>query len=169
MINTADDFMKRFSSRPKFVRYQIANILDWHSGKSPFHDVVRQFICVCRLSRKMRGQYLANFVDGCCQRVAELLVLKMDAHFINGVLPELIATPLVDRHITNNSEFLRSWRYKNQHCVARAGLVHSQPLKFLLRNSQWVAIESSPLNENAYLAGSFRFRIPNRVHNPVMI
>ncbi len=117
----------------------------------------------------MRGQYLANFVDRCCQRVAELLVLKMDAHFSNGVLPELIATLFVDRHITNNSEFLCSWRNKNQHRVARPRFVHSQPLKFLLRNAQRVIIESSTLDENAYLAGSFRFRIPNRVHNPVMI
>ena len=58
----------------------------------------------------MRGQYTANFIDRCGQRVAELLLLKMDAHFINGVLPELIDTPLVDRHITNNSKFLRSLR-----------------------------------------------------------
>ena len=117
----------------------------------------------------MRRQYVANFIDRCCQRVAELLVLKMDAHSINGVLPEFIATPLVDRHITNNSKLLRSWRNKNQHPVARPRLVHSQPLKFLLRNAQRAIIESSPLDENAYLAGSFRFRTPNCVHNPVVI
>ena len=117
----------------------------------------------------MRSQQLANFIDRSCQCAAEFLVLKMDTHFINSVLPELIATFLVDRHIPHNGEFLRSWRNKNQNRVARPRLVHSQPLKFLPRNIQWAVIESSTLNEDAYLAGSFRFRIPDRLHDLVMI
>lgn len=101
---------------------------------SSFHHVVRQLVCVCRALWKMRGKKLSDLLDAVSQCGAEFFVLKVGTHLSDYTLPELLAALFVDRLITNNSELVRARRYKNQHGVALPRLVHSQLLKFFLRN-----------------------------------
>ncbi len=82
----------------------------------------------------MRGQQFPDFLDAFNDGATKLLVLKMRPHSIYDVLPELFAAFFVDRLVANNCEFVRSWRYENQHCVALAGLLHSETLKLFLCN-----------------------------------
>jgi hypothetical protein len=117
----------------------------------------------------MRGQQFADFLDSFEDGVAKLLVLKMCPHSTYNVLPELFAALFVNRFVANNGEFVRSWRYENQHRIALAGLVHSETLKLFLCNDQRIDIELSALNINTNLAGSFRFGISNRLDNAVML
>jgi len=102
----------------------------------------------------MRGQQFADFPDAFDDGVAKLFVLKMSPHPTYNVLPELLAAPFVNRFITNNCELVGSRRYENQHGIALAGLVHSETLKFLLRNLQRIGAQFAALNINANFAGS---------------
>src|SRR5436190_18847373 len=93
----------------------------------------------------------------------------MGAHFIHDVLPELFAAFFVNRLVADNGEFVGPRRYKNKNGIALARLVHSETLKFLLRNHHRIGLEFTALNINANLAGSFRFRFTNRAHNSFML
>jgi len=103
----------------------------------------------------MRGEQFAYFVNGFRQRVTEFFILKMDAHFIHNVLPELLAAPFMNRFITNNREFVRPWRYENQHRIAFASLVHSETSKLFLCNDHRIRAQFAALNINANLARGF--------------
>jgi hypothetical protein len=134
-----------------------------------FDDIIRQLIRVCRHSWKIRGQHFADFANRFRDCVAEFFILKMNAHSIHNVLPELVGASFVDRFVANNSELVRAWRYKNQHSIALAGFVHSQSLKFFLRNDQRIGAQFAALNINANLAGGFCFSIANRLDDAVML
>jgi len=116
-----------------------------------FDDIIRQLIRVCRRSRKMRGQHIADFVNRFRERVAEFFILKMDTHSIHNVLPELFAAFFVNRFIANNGELVRPRRYEDKHSIAFASLVHSEALKFFLCNDQWIDAQLAALNVNANL------------------
>jgi hypothetical protein len=117
----------------------------------------------------MRRQHFADFLNRVCQRMTEFFILKMEAHPVHNASPEFFSAFFVNRYIANNGEFVRSRRYENEDRIALAGLVHSQPLKFFLRNDKGIGIQFSALNKNANLAGRFRFSLPNRFNNPVML
>jgi hypothetical protein len=134
-----------------------------------FDDLVRQLIRICRRSRKMRGQYSADFINRFDQRVAEVLILKMDAHSIHNVLPELFAAFFVNRLVADDGEFVRPGRYENKDGVALASLVHSETLKFLLGSCHRIRLEPAALNINANFARGFRFSSTNRFNYPVVI
>ena|SRR5437016_11054308 len=102
----------------------------------------------------MRGQHFADLANRSRQRMTEFFILKMAAHLIDKALPKLLAAPFVNRLVTDDSEFVRPWRYENQHGIALAGLVHSETLKFFLRNLQWIGAQFAALNINANFAGS---------------
>jgi hypothetical protein len=121
--------------------------------KLALHNVVGQFVRRCGSSRKMRRQPFADFLNPFDERVAEFLVLKMFPHSIDNALPELLAAFFVNRFIANNSELARARRYENQHRIAFARFVHAEPVKFPLRNNQWIGIQFAALNINANLAG----------------
>lgn len=101
----------------------------------------------------MRGQHLAEFVNRFRQGMTEFFILKMAAHSIYNVPPELLAAFFVNRFVANNGELVCARRYENQHGIALAGLVHSETLKFLLCNDQRIGAQFSALNVNANLAG----------------
>ena len=113
----------------------------------------------------MRRQHLADFINRFGERVAEFLILKMDAHSIHNVLPELFAAFFVNRFVADNGELVGPRRYENKYGVALASLVHCETLKFLLRNHHRIGVEFAALNINANFAGGFRFRFTNRAHN----
>jgi len=76
----------------------------------------------------------------------------MRVHQINNSLPEFFTELLVNGFVAYDSELMRARRDKNEHGVAIARFLHAEPLKFLLRNNQRVAIQLSTLNVNADLA-----------------
>ena len=117
----------------------------------------------------MRREHFADFSDHLRQCVIEFFVLKMRPHPVHNVLPELFAAFFVDRLIANNSELARSWRYENQHRIALAGLIHSEPLKFFLSNDPRIATQFVALNINANFAGGFRFSFANCVNDPIIL
>lgn len=117
----------------------------------------------------MGRQHPAEFINRFCERLAEFLILKVNAHSIHNVLPELFAAFFVNRLVTNNSELVRPRRYENEDGVALAGLVHSQALKFLARDLQRRGAQLAALNKDANFAGRYRFGIANRLNNPVVL
>lgn len=101
----------------------------------------------------MRGQHQAEFVNRLRQSVTEFFILKMGAHSIYNVPPELLAAFFVNRFIADDGEFVRSRRYENQHAIAFASFVHSETLKLFLCNDQRIGAQFAALNVNANLAG----------------
>ena len=101
----------------------------------------------------MRGQNLADFVNRFCKRLAEVFILKMNAHSIHDVLPEVLATFFVNRFIADNGELVRSRRYENQYGIALTRLVHSESLKLFLRNNQRIGFGFAPLDIDPNLTG----------------
>ncbi len=103
----------------------------------------------------MRGQQFADLLNGFDNGMAKFLVLKMRAHHVNNSLPELFAAFLVDRFVANYGKLMRAGRDENEHGIAFARFVHSEPVKFLLRSNQRIGIQLAALNVNADLAGRF--------------
>jgi hypothetical protein len=131
-------------------------------------DFIRQFIFIRRTLRKMPGQYAPNLLNRFDQRVTELLGLKMRAHSVYNALPELFAAFLMNRLIANNGEFMPTRRQEDQHRIALARLVHTEPMKLLLRRKKGIALQLAALDHNANLTGSFRFRFANRLDDSVV-
>ncbi len=100
----------------------------------------------------MRGQQFADFLNRLDDSATEFLALKMRAHSFHNTPPEFLAAFLMNRFVADNREFVRSRRYENQHRIALTGLVHSEPLKFLLRNDQRIDRQFAALDINANLA-----------------
>ena len=111
-----------------------------------FNQVIRQFVSVFRRLRKMPGQHAANFFDRFYQRIIEFLVLKMRPHFFHNALPEFIAAFFMDRVVANNRKFMSTRRDKNEHRIALARLVHTEPMKLLLCRYQRITAQIPALN-----------------------
>ena len=99
----------------------------------------------------MRGQQFTDFLDALDDGVTKPLILKMDTHSIHNVLPELFVAFFVNRFIANNGKLVRPRSYEDKHRIAFAGLVHSETLKLLLCNDQWIGAQLAALNINANL------------------
>ena len=136
---------------------------------SSLHDVIRQFICVCPCSGKMRGQQFADFLDRLDQRVTELLILKMRPHVFGDLLPEYVAAFLVDRFVANNGELVRTRRHENQHRITLARFVHIEPMKLPLCRNERITFQFSTLNKGANLAGRFHFGLADGLNDPIML
>jgi len=111
-----------------------------------FDQVVRQFVGVFHRPRKMIGEYAADFPDRFYQRITELLILKMGPHSFHNALPEFIAAFLMNRVVANNRKFMNTRRDKNEHCIALARLVHTEPMKLLLRRNQRITVQVPALD-----------------------
>ncbi len=116
----------------------------------------------------MPGQYTPDFLDRFYQRITELLILKMRPHSVHDALPEFIATFFVNGLVANNGELMDSRRDKNEHRIALARLVHPEPMKLPLRGNEGIILQFPALDQNANLAGGFRFGFPYRLNNPVV-
>jgi hypothetical protein len=117
----------------------------------------------------MSGQYFSDFLDRLDDGVTEFLVPKMRAHSIDEALPEFFAAFFVNGLIADHGKPMRARRDQNEHGVAVRCFVHPEPMKFLLRGGQRIDNQLSTLNINANLTGRFCFRLPNRVHDAVML
>ena len=103
----------------------------------------------------MRGQHCADVADRVNDRIGKPLMPKMLAHKIDNPPPISLATFFVDRLVTHNRELVYARRHKNQHGIAFARFVNTEPMKFLLRRDKWIDAEFAALNINADLTGSF--------------
>ena len=103
----------------------------------------------------MPSQHDANLLNRFDQCGTELLGLKMRAHFFHNALPELFAAFLMNRLVANNSELMHTRRHEDQHPVALARLVHTEPAKLLLRRKKGIGVQLAALDQNANLTGSF--------------
>jgi len=67
-------------------------------------------------------------------------------HCGRDMLPELVATFFVNALVTNNRKFMNTWCDKNQHRIALARLVHTEPLKLPLRRNERIALQFAALD-----------------------
>ena len=88
----------------------------------------------------MRGQHGPHFLDRFYQRITELLILKMRPHSFHDALPEFIAAFFMNRVVPNNRKFMNARRDKNEHRIALARLVHTEPMKLPLRGLEGVIL-----------------------------
>jgi len=102
--------------------------------------VIRQFICVSHRLRKVPGEYAPGFLDRFYQRITELLILKMRPHPFHDALPEFIAAFFMNRVVPNDRKFMNARRDKNEHCIALARLVHTEPMKLALCSLEGITL-----------------------------
>ena len=102
--------------------------------------VIRQFICVPHSLRKVPGQYAPDFLDRFYQRITELLILKMRPHSFHDALPEFIAAFFMNRVVPNDRKFMNARRDKNEHRIALARLVHTEPMKLALCSLEGITL-----------------------------
>ena len=88
----------------------------------------------------MPGQHGPDFLDRFYQRITELLILKMRPHSFHDALPEFIAAFFMNRVVPNNRKFMNTRRDKNEHRIALARLVHTEPMKFPLRRNERITL-----------------------------
>jgi len=116
----------------------------------------------------MLGQRVANIVNGVDQRVGELLVAEMVAHFVDEALPQLLAALLVDRFVADDRKFVGARRDPDQNVVVVSVFMQSQSLKSFLGGDERIVFYLAALNEDADLAGSFQFRLADRVRDLIV-
>src|SRR5262249_53418179 len=137
--------------------------------RSLFDHVIRQFIFIRRTLRKMPGQQAPNLLNRLDECGTELLSLKMRSHLLDNTLPEFVAAFFMSGFVANHREFMRARRNENQHRVALARLVHTEPMKLLLRRDKRITLQLAALDQNTNLTRSFRFRFANRLNDPLVI
>ena len=104
----------------------------------PFHNLIRQLVPTGRSLGKMRSEHFTSFLDRFDDCMAEFLVLKMRAHSIDKSLPELFAAFFMNRFIAHHGKLMRAGHDENEHGIAFARFVHTEPMKFLLRRDKWI-------------------------------
>ena len=117
----------------------------------------------------MFRQSFAGFLDRFDQRAIEFFIQKMRAHRIDEALPELLAALFVNRLVANHGELVRARRHENKHSVAFLRSVHAELVESLCCGGERVAIQFPTLDINTNLAGCFRFRIPNRIDDSIVL
>jgi hypothetical protein len=90
----------------------------------------------------------------------------MLAHSFHNALPEFVAAFFVNGFIANDREFMSTGHYQNQHGVALARLVHTEPMKLPLRRDEGITLQIATLDQDANLTGSFGFRFADRFDDP---
>ena len=88
----------------------------------------------------MPGQYAPDFLDRFYQRITELLILKMRPHSFHDALPEFIAAFFMNRVVPNDRKFMNARRDKNEHRIALARLVHTEPMKLALCSREGITL-----------------------------
>jgi len=94
----------------------------------------------------MPGQNAADFLDRIYQRITEFLILKMRPHSLHNALPEFIAAFFMNRAIPNNRKLMKTRRDENEHRIALARFVHTEPMKLSLRRDECITLQLPPLN-----------------------
>src|SRR5262249_30048412 len=122
-----------------------------------------------RSSREVLAQGVADVANGIHQRVGELLVSEMVAHFLDEALPQLIAAFLMDRFVADDGELVGARRHPDQNVVVVRVFVEPETMKSFLRGDERIAFYLAALNKTADLARRFRFCIADRLHNRVVL
>jgi hypothetical protein len=117
----------------------------------------------------MLRQHIADDCDRSANTFREFILAEAMVHCGDNVLPEFFAAFFVNRFITNDSEFMRARRYKNQHRIALPRLVHPEPMKLPLRHNEGIAIQLPALDQNANFAGRLGFGVANPFDDPIML
>jgi len=117
----------------------------------------------------MRSERFAGFFDCLHNCMTKLFVSEMFPHCIHQFLPERFAALFMDRFIADDCELMRTRCHENEHRVSFRRFVHSEAMEFFLRGDEWIDSYLAALNENANLAGSFRFGIADRLHDPIVL
>jgi hypothetical protein len=117
----------------------------------------------------MLGQRFAGFFTRFDPRVTELFALDMGAHGVDQALPELFTALFVDRFIADDRELVRPRGHEDQNGIVLVGPVHTEFVKSLGRGDQRIGIQLSALNINANLTGRFRFGVPNRCNDTIVL
>ena len=117
----------------------------------------------------MPGQDAPYFLDGFYQCITELLILKMSPHFFYNALPEFIAAFLVNRFVADDCQFVSTRHDKNEHRIALARLVHTEPMKLPLCCNERITIQFATQDQNANLTGGPGLRLANRLINPIVL
>jgi hypothetical protein len=99
----------------------------------------------------MFRQRFAGFFDRFDQRVIEFFILKMRAHRIDEVLPELFAALFVNRFVTYDRELARAWRHEDQNGVSFARSMHAELVESLCRGGERIAVQFPAVHVNADL------------------
>ena len=93
----------------------------------------------------------------------------MSPHFFYNALPEFIAAFFMNRVIANDRQFMNTRRNKNEHRIAFARLVHSEPMKLPLCCNERITIQFATQDQNANLTGGSGLRLANRLINPIVL
>src|SRR2546423_14070043 len=93
----------------------------------------------------------------------------MEPHLLDQLLPEFLATLLVNAFVADHRKFLRAGCDKDQDCIPFPRLVHPELDKFLLGPPQGVFFEFSALKENADLSRSLRFGLLDDASDPIVL
>lgn len=117
----------------------------------------------------MRGQHFADFLDRLDQRVTELLILKMRPHVFRDLAPECVAAFLVDRFVANNGELMRARRHEDQHPIALARFVHTEPMKLPLCRNERITFQFATLDQDANLTGRFHFSFADGLNDSIVL
>src|ERR1700738_4293421 len=117
----------------------------------------------------MGSESFAGFFDGFDKGVAELFVFEMRAHRLDQALPKLLAAFFVNGFVADHSKLVDTGRHENEHCVLFYGLVHSEPMKFLLRRNQRIDGQFAALNKDSDLPGRFRLGIFGGIYNGIVL
>ena len=70
----------------------------------------------------------------------------MRPHFFHNALPEFVTAFFMNRFIANDREFVNTRRDENQHRIALARFVHSEPMKLFLRRDERITFQFAALD-----------------------
>ena len=115
----------------------------------------------------MLRQQAACLSDRVYDGVGEIVGLEVSPHHLGQFLPERLAALLVHASVSNDREFLRTRRDKDQNGVALAGLRHAKSLELQARIGHRVG-DFAALDEDANFARSCCFRGGDRRRNAIV-
>ncbi len=117
----------------------------------------------------MGGKRFAGFLDRFDERVTEFFVFEMFAHRLDQALPKLLAAFFVNGFVADHGKLVRARRHENENGISFCGLVHSEPMKLLLRRNQRIEFQFAALNKDADLPGRFRLGVFDRIYNAIVL
>jgi len=117
----------------------------------------------------MARQELARFLDRFHEGIREILISEMGPHLLDELLPESIATFLVNAFIPNHRKLSRARGHINQDRVALISRLHPQLLEPLSRMIEGVAVQFSSLHVDPNLAGGLGFGPFDRSNDAIVI
>jgi len=123
------------------------------AADSIMRDLIRQFVAIAGLRRKVRGEQIAGLLDAVDDARAEIALLEMPGHFGGDLPPEDITAMLMHPGIANHGELPRGGGDVDEHAVAMMGAGHAKLLELALRGGHDIG-GLKMADEDADLAGS---------------